>query len=104
MQTHTLRYWESQFKQIKPTILAGKRRYYTEKDLKIINFIKILLKERGMTISGVKKVLNETKTHSLDDYINLGVYKPSLKKSSVIKEKIKNISKIVKELKKLKNG
>ena len=104
LQTHTLRYWESQFKQIKPTILAGKRRYYTEKDLKIINFIKILLKERGMTISGVKKVLNETKTHSLDDYINLGVYKPSLKKSSVIKEKIKNISKIVKELKKLKNG
>ena len=104
LQTHTLRYWETQFRQIKPTILAGRRRYYTEKDLKIINFIKILLKERGMTISGVKKVLNETKTQSLDDYLNLGVYKPSLKKSSVIKEKIKNISKIVKELKKLKNG
>ena len=104
LMTHTIRYWESQFKQIKPTIRAGKRRYYTKKDFKIINYIKFLLKEKGLTISGVKKILNETDSRSLDDYINLGVYKPGLKTSKIIKDKIKNISKIIKELKNLNNG
>ena len=55
LQTHTLRYWESQFKQIKPSIRAGKRRYYSPKDLEIIIYIKHLLKEKGLTINGVKK-------------------------------------------------
>ena len=104
LQTHTIRYWETQFKQIKPTIMAGKRRYYTKKDFKIINYIKFLLKEKGLTISGVKKILNKTDSRSLDDYINLGVYKPGLKTSKIIKDKIKNISKIIKDLKNLNNG
>ena len=104
MQTHTIRYWETQFKQIRPTIKAGKRRYYSIKDLKIIKYIKFLLKEKGLTINGVKKMLNNKESHSLDDSINLSVYKSGLKTTKVIKEKIKNISKIIKELKNLKNG
>ena len=104
LQTHTIRYWETQFKQIRPTLKAGKRRYYSVYDLKIIKYIKFLLKEQGLTISGVKKMLNDTESHSLDDSINLSVYKPTLKTTKVIKEKIKNISKIVNELKKLRNG
>ena len=36
LQTHTLRYWETQFKQIKPLIRAGKRRYYSKKNFQII--------------------------------------------------------------------
>ena len=40
LQTHTLRYWETQFKQIRPTIRAGKRRYYSAKVFKIIKYIK----------------------------------------------------------------
>ena len=43
LQTHTIRYWETQFKQIKPTIKAGGRRYYSEKDIKIINFINLII-------------------------------------------------------------
>ena len=35
-QTHTLRYWETQFKQIRPTVRAGNRRYYSEKEIMII--------------------------------------------------------------------
>ena len=35
LQTHTIRYWETQFKQIKPTIKAGGRRYYSKKIIKI---------------------------------------------------------------------
>ena len=104
LQTHTIRYWETQFKQIKPNIRAGKRRYYSIRDLKIIKFIKFLLKEKGLTINGVKKMLNDKKTHPLDDSINLSVYKPGQKTAKVIKEKIENISKIIKELKNLKNG
>ena len=104
LQTHTIRYWETQFKQIKPSIRAGRRRYYSEKNIKIINYIKFLLKEKGLTINGVKKILNEKDSHSIDDTVNLGVYKSDLKSNKVIKEKIKNISKIIKELKNLKNG
>jgi len=104
LQTHTLRYWETQFKQIKPLIRAGKRRYYSKKDFQIIKLIKFLLKEKGLTISGVKKLLNNSKIHSLDDNMNLGVYKPDLQNTKIIKEKIKKISKIIKELKNLSNG
>ena len=104
LQTYIIRYWETQFKQIKPNIRAGKRRYYSVKDLKIIKYIKFLLKEKGLTISGAKKMLNDTESQSLDDSINLSVYKPGLKTTEVIKEKIEKISKIIKELKNLKNG
>ena len=102
LQTHTLRYWETQFRQIKPSIRAGKRRYYSQKDFKIIKFVKYLLKEKGLTIIGVKKILNNPNNQSIDQNDVLGVYKPTLDNTSVIKEKVKNISKIIKELKKIK--
>ena len=102
LQTHTLRYWERQFKQINPSIRAGKRRYYSRKDFEIIKLIKFLLKKRGLTINGVKKILNNTETRPLDENINLGVYKPNLESTKIIKNKIKKISKIIKELKKFK--
>ena len=104
LQTHTLRYWETQFKQIKPLIRAGKRRYYSKKNFQIIKLIKFLLKEKGFTINGVKKILNNLKIHSLDDNVNLGVYKPDLQNTKIIKDKIKKIYKIIGELKKLDNG
>ncbi len=102
LQTHTLRYWETQFRQIKPSIRAGKRRYYSQKDFKIIKFVKYLLKEKGLTIIGVKKILNNPNNQSIDQNDVLGIYKPTLDNTSVIKEKVKNISKIIKELKKIK--
>ena len=102
LQTHTIRYWETQFKQIKPTIKAGKRRYYSTKVFKIIKYIKFLLKEEGLTINGAKKILNMTKTDSLDDLTNISINRPNLNRTEVIKNKVKNISKIIKELKKFK--
>ena len=104
LQTHTIRYWETQFKQIKPSIRAGRRRYYSKKDIKIINYIKFLLREKGFTINGVKKILNDKDMHSIDDSPNLGVYKRDVKTTKVIKNKVRNIVKIIKELKNLKNG
>ena len=102
LQTHTIRYWETQFKQIKPTIRAGKRRYYSIKVFRIIKYIKFLLKEKGLTINGAKKILNIAKIDSLDDDRNIGINKENLDRTKVIKNKIKNISKIIKELKKFK--
>jgi len=102
LQTHTLRYWESQFNQIKPSVRAGKRRYYSQKDFLIVKKIKFLLKEKGLTINGVKKILNNTETSSLDEDTDLGLYKPNLDKADVIKNKVKKISRIVKDLKEFK--
>jgi len=104
LQTYTIRYWETQFRQIRPSIRAGGRRYYSAKDRKIINYIKFLLREKGLTISGVKKILSGKEIHSIDDVANLGVYKRDFKTTKLIKDKLKNIAKIIRELKNLKNG
>ena len=59
LPTHIIRFWETQFKQLKPKILNSNRRYYDEKNIDLLKKIKFLLKDKGMTISGVKKHLNE---------------------------------------------
>ena len=102
LQTHTIRYWETQFKQIKPNIGAGKRRYYSTKAFKIIKHIKFLLKEKGLTINGVKRILNISERDFIDDDMNIGINRPNIKTAKLIKNKVKNISKIVEELKKFK--
>ena len=104
LQTHTLRYWEKKFKQIRPLIKAGKRRYYSEKDFKILKLIKFLLKEKGMTINGVKKVLDNPEIESIDENDALGIYKPNLKETNLIKDKVRKIYRIIKELKNINNG
>ena len=102
LQTHTLRFWEKQFRQIRPSIKAGKRRYYSKKDFEIIKTIMFYLKVKGFTINGVKKILDSKKNTILDDNDNLSLYRRNLKASKIIKNKVKNISKIVSELKDLK--
>tara|TARA_B000000460_G_C21463604_1_gene369180 strand:- start:625 stop:1029 length:405 start_codon:yes stop_codon:yes gene_type:complete len=104
IQTYIIRYWESQFKQIKPSIRAGRRRYYSKGNIQLINYIKFLLKEKGLTINGVKKILKDTSLDSVDDSGKFGVYRPDNKSTKFIRDRIKNISRIIKELKKLKNG
>ena len=51
IQTHTIRYWETQFREIKPSIRAGGRRYYSSKNIKLIKYIMYLLKDKGLTIN-----------------------------------------------------
>ncbi len=92
---YILRYWEKEFKQIKPTII-NKRRYYSENQIEVIKLIKYLLKDKGMRINGVKKVL-KNKIKSLDDYDSFSL------KTEYRKEKIKSKTKLILEkLKKLK--
>jgi|TARA_B100001971_G_scaffold29826_1_gene24197 DNA-binding transcriptional MerR regulator len=103
LSTHTIRFWEKKFSQIKPKILSGKRRYYSNKEIRIIKLIKFLLKEKGMTIRGVKALLSNPKSLSLDYTAKYDVSNQFFNKEK-IKDKIKKISKIIDELKKLKNG
>tara|TARA_B100001248_G_scaffold52392_1_gene34188 strand:- start:8029 stop:8412 length:384 start_codon:yes stop_codon:yes gene_type:complete len=93
---HILRYWEKEFKQIKP-IIINKRRYYSEKQVQLIKFIKHLLKDEGLTIDGVKNVLN-TKINKLDDSKSFSLKEVYYKKN--LKEKGKSI---LEKIKKLKN-
>ena len=95
-KNYIIRYWEKNFKQIKPKII-NKRRYYTNEQVELIKLIKFLLKNKGLTISGVKKVLDSS-INKLDDYNSHGLkaeyYKKSFKlKSSEILRKIKKIKK-----------
>jgi len=102
LQTHTLRYWEKEFKQIKPKIMAGKRRYYSKKNFEIIKLIKFLLKDKGFTINGVKKILANTDSDMLDANVDLSVYKSDLNVIKNFKNKVKKISNLIKELKSFK--
>ena len=94
VSTHTLRYWEKEFKQIKPKIFAGNRRYYDINTIEILKKIKFLLKDKGMTIKGVKKHLLNDES-KLDETINT-----TINTKNILKSKLSKISKIVKELKK----
>ncbi len=94
-QTHTLRFWESKFKQIKPIILSGNRRYYSKKDVDLIKMIYFLLKDQGLTIKGALSIMDK-KRKDLDESISLSIkadyYKNKLKtKSKKILEKIKKL-------------
>ena len=102
LQTHTLRYWEKQFKQIRPIIKAGKRRYYSKKDLETIKLIQFLLKEKGLKISGVKKMLDNRNSETIDQNINNSINSIDLKKNKKIRDKLNNIKKILKDLNKYK--
>tara|TARA_B100001121_G_scaffold261677_1_gene241689 strand:- start:441 stop:812 length:372 start_codon:yes stop_codon:yes gene_type:complete len=94
--THTLRYWEKEFNQIKPRILKGSRRYYDKKNIELLKKIHFLLKDRGMTISGVKKFLKNKETLELDEISNRSI-------SAVnFRSKVAKISNLVKNLKKIK--
>ena len=66
--THTIRFWETQFKQIKPKLLNSNRRYYDQKTIDILKKIKFLLKDKGLTISGAKKILDNPNNN---DVLNL---------------------------------
>ena len=97
LNTHTIRFWEKKFKQIKPNILNGNRRYYNNDTIEILKKVKYLLKDQGMTINGAKKVLNLDSTLKLDELPN-----NSISAGYNFKNKLMKISSIIKHIKNLK--
>ena len=96
IETHTIRFWEKKFKQIKPRILVGKRRYYDTKNIELLKKVHFLLKEKGMTINGAKKALDNQEPLKLDEISNQTIKKTNLK------NKLSKISNIIKKLKTIK--
>jgi len=96
LPTHTIRFWETQFKQIKPKILNANRRYYDEETINLLKKVKFLLKDKGMTIDGVKKVLKGEESLELDEMANNSI------KADNKRNKLNKISNIIKNIKKLK--
>ena len=95
LPTHIIRFWETQFKQIKPKILNSNRRYYDLKTINLLKKVKFLLKDQGMTINGVKKILNNDDSLKLDEIADKSI------RTENLKNKLLNISN---KLKELKNG
>ena len=94
--THTIRFWEKEFKQIKPKVFDGNRRYYDKSNIDLLKKIKFLLKDQGMTINGVKKLLNSGHSNDLDEISNETI------RTDNLRNKISTISNIIKELKNIK--
>ena len=93
----TLRYWEKEFKQIKPKFINN-RRYYSFKQVEQVKLIRHLLKDKGMKINGVKKLLNLS-NYELDDKQNFSL------KNNLYKEILKNkTKKLLEKIKKIKYG
>ena len=97
LNTHTIRFWEKEFKQIKPKIFSGRRRYYDQKSIQVIKKIRFLLKEKGFTINGVKKFLVNESSFNLDETSDRTI---NTSKNN-LKSKLEKISNLVKEIKKL---
>ena len=92
---HILRFWEKEFSEIKPVILKGNRRYYNQKQVDKITYIKFLLRDKGLTIKGAKNILKGKK--NIDETDENNIEKDYLKIS--IKNRSKNILKKIKGIK-----
>jgi DNA-binding transcriptional MerR regulator len=97
LNTHTIRFWEKEFKQVKPKIFSGRRRYYDNETVLILKKIKFLLKEKGLTINGVKKFLLNESSFDLDETSNISINTAN----NNLKSRLEKISNLVKEIKKL---
>tara|TARA_B100000989_G_scaffold237024_1_gene183927 strand:+ start:3001 stop:3375 length:375 start_codon:yes stop_codon:yes gene_type:complete len=95
LSTYTIRFWEKNFKQLKPRIFSGNRRYYDNKTIEVLKRIYFLLKIQGMTIKGAKKLLDQENSN-LDENNNKTINR------KVIETKLNKISAILKSIK--KNG
>ena len=93
LPTHVIRFWETQFKQIKPKILNSNRRYYDEKTINLLKKVKFLLKDQGMTINGVKKILDNEASLKLDEIADKSI------KAEKLKNNLPKSSNILKTLK-----
>tara|TARA_B100001769_G_scaffold262480_1_gene244945 strand:- start:510 stop:893 length:384 start_codon:yes stop_codon:yes gene_type:complete len=96
LNTHTIRYWEKEFKIITPRIMSGKRRYYNLIEIEKLKKIQYLLKNKGLTIKGAKLFIDNNKSLDLDETSNNSI---NTFNKEILKNKINKISKLVKSFK-----
>ena len=88
VRNSVLRFWEKEFKEVKPKRSKGGRRFYKEGDIALLKKIKKLLYEEGLTIKGAKASLQKRHTAA----------------SSIEKDKLKEIHSLLMEAKKILGG
>ena len=91
IELHTIRFWEKQFKQLNPK-RVNNRRYYDNKNIDTLLKIQFLLKNQGMTISGVKKTLD-------NNNLNIDLNEKKNINANNIKFRLNKINKLIKNLK-----
>jgi DNA-binding transcriptional MerR regulator len=82
IRPHVLRYWESQFKLLKPARRYSGHRKFTQKDIDLINRIKFLVIEKKFTLAGAKREINRQlseQARELDAHSKLSAALPVLR-------------------------
>ena len=98
-KTYILRFWEKEFPQLRPKLRAKGRRYYTPENVKLLKKIQYLLKDKGLTIKGAKKIIeNNINDIEVDDFTRKDISTNDLLNK---KEKLIRIKKIITEIKNL---
>ena len=98
-KTYILRFWEKEFPQLKPKLRAKGSRYYTPENVKLLKKIQYLLKDKGLTIKGAKKIIeNNFDDIEVDDFTRKDISTNDLLDK---KEKLIRIKKIITEIKNL---
>ena len=96
-KTYILRFWEKEFPQLKPKLRAKGRRYYTAENVKLLKKIQYLLKDKGLTIKGAKKIIeNNIDDIEVDDFERKDISTNDLLNK---KDKLIRIKNIITELK-----
>jgi DNA-binding transcriptional MerR regulator len=99
LKPHVLRYWESEFKVIKPYKAGSLQRLYRRKDLDIIQKIKKLLYEEGFTIAGAKKKIRDIeRAENLQTKLRLVERRPDRREHDLLtalREELKGIRKML---------
>ena len=98
-KTYILRFWEKEFPQLKPKLRAKGRRYYTAENVQLLKKIQYLLKDKGLTIKGAKKIIeNNIDDIEVDDFERKDISTNDLLNK---KDKLIRIKNIITELKNL---
>lgn len=101
IQPHVLRFWETQFKQIKPVKRRGGRRFYSDADVEVIENIRILLHVRGLTIKGAQKELTSKNQKFMMQLSNVKKPEPMARAKNSVDVETKKIRGIVTKLRSL---
>jgi DNA-binding transcriptional MerR regulator len=85
IEQYVLRYWETEFEQLKPQKNRAGNRIYTNKDIQLIMYIKELLRDKKYTIEGAKKIL-EDYTHGKAVQVSNTIKEPIVEESELHEE------------------
>jgi len=96
VKPHVLRYWETQFKMLRPKKNKAGNRMYRKRDLKLIQLIKELLYDKGFTIAGARRKLLDERSQFRDQ---MEISFTDVDRSTMLMEIIRDLKGILKDLK-----